>query len=255
MALREQDSPFADCAAEGSSGAFPTTLWTEVLSAGKSDPARAGEAMEQLCGKYWYPIYAFIRWRRVVGHHEAEDLTQGFFEHLLEMESLKAVAREKGKFRSFLLASLSNFLNDERDRTLAVKRGGNRQFLSWDGLTPEEKYRNEPTDPSPPERFFDRTWGFALFEQACCQLRQQYRARHRLDLFQELKPFLTEMPKDGFYEQAAARLGMRAETVRVALHRLRRELGQCLRAEIAATVCESADVNDELRFLISVVGQ
>lgn len=226
-----------------------------MLSASRGDGISASEANEKLCAKYWYPIYAFIRWRRGVSHHSAEDLTQGFFGHLLEKESLKTVVREKGKFRSFLLASLSNFLSHECDREQAVKRGGEKEFVSWDGLTPEEKYKCEPPGCRAPEEFFDRTWAAGLFEQACWRLQHEYAARGKLNRFQELKHFITEMPDDGFFDQAALRLNMRPETVRVALHRLRRELGQCLRTEIAATIGQSEDITEELRFLMSVVGR
>jgi len=254
MAARDQDFPSPESLAEGNAGAFPTTHWTAVLSAGR-DGIRAAEANEKLCAKYWYPIYAFVRWRRGASHHEAEDLTQAFFGHLLQKDSLKTVSRDKGRFRNFLLASLSNFLNHERDREQAAKRGGKHEFISWDGLTPEEKYKREQPGSFLPEEFFDRTWAAALFEQACLRLEQEYGTRGKLDRFQELKPFITEMPEDGFFDQAALRLNMRPETVRVALHRLRRELGQCLRTEIAATIGQSEDITEELRFLMSVVGR
>ena len=255
MAVPEQDFSSPESLPEGDVCAFPATHWTAVLSAGQNDATKAAEAMEKLCAKYWYPIYAFIRWRRGVSYHEAEDLTQAFFGHLLEKESLKTVAPEKGRFRNFLLASLSNFLSHERDRAQAVKRGGDHEFVSWDGLTPEEKYKREQAGSFLPEEFFDRTWAATLFEQACLRLQQEYAARGKRDRFEELKPFITEMPDDGFFDQAAFRLNMRPETVRVALHRLRRELGQCLRAEIAATIGQSEDITEELRFLMGVVGR
>jgi DNA-directed RNA polymerase specialized sigma24 family protein len=255
MAFPEPDFPEPESFAEGDSGAFPTTHWTAVLAAGRNDSATSAEATEKLCAKYWYPIYAFVRWRRGASHHEAEDLTQAFFGHLLGKDSLKTVAREKGKFRNFLLASLSNFLSHERDRDKAAKRGGEREFVSWDGLTPEERFQREQAGGLPAEDLFDRVWAAALFEQACIRLQHEYGARGKLDRFQELKAFITETPDDGFFDQAALRLNMRPESVRVALHRLRRELGQCLRTEIAATIGQSEDISEELRFLMSVVGR
>jgi len=255
MAVPELDFPSPESLPEGEVSAFPTTHWTAVLSAGRGNGIKAAEATEELCAKYWYPIYAFVRWRRGASHHEAEDLTQAFFGHLLEKESLKTVAREKGRFRNFLLASLSNFLSHERDREQAAKRGGGHEFVSWDGLTPEEKYKREQGGNFLPEEFFDRTWAATLFEQACLRLQREYAARGKLDRFQELKQFFTEMPEDGFFDQVAFRLNLRPETVRVALHRLRRELGQCLRAEIAATIGQSEDITEELRFLMGAVGQ
>jgi RNA polymerase sigma-70 factor (ECF subfamily) len=255
MAAPEPEFPSPDSFDEGKSGSFPTTHWTAVLAAGQSNTTTAAEATEKLCAKYWYPIYAFARWRRGVSHHEAEDVTQAFFGHLLQKDSLKTVSPEKGKFRSFLLASLSNFLGHERDHRQAAKRGGEHEFVSWDGLTPEEKYKIEKLDCRPPEEFFDRTWAATLFEQACLRLQQEYAALGKLERFQELKPFITEMPDDGFFGQAALRLNMRPEAVRVALHRLRRDLGRCLRTEIAATIGQSEDVTEELRFLMSVVSR
>jgi DNA-directed RNA polymerase specialized sigma24 family protein len=255
MALSERDFPPPESFAEGDPSVFPITHWTTVLTAGHNDPTKAGEAIEKLCAKYWYPIYAFTRWRRGADHHSAEDLTQAFFEHVLHTEAFKTVDREKGKFRSFLLASLTNFLSHERQHDRAAKRGGIYGPVSWDGLTPEEKYKSEQPDCRAPEEFFDRTWAATLFEQACLRLQEEYAARGKLDRFQELKPFITEMPDDGFFDQAALRLNMRPESVRVALHRLRRELGQCLRTEIAATIGRSEYVAEELRFLMSVVGR
>ena len=255
MTVPERDLPTPSSPALACHPSFPTTQWTAVLSAGRGDPNQSAEALELLCSKYWYPIYAFIRWRRGLGHHEAEDFAQGFFEHLLRNEGLKTVARAKGKFRNFLLASLTNFLNDERDRLLTSKRGGRWQSVSWDGLTAEDKYKNEQVGRLLPEQFFDRAWAFALFEQACGRLQSEYEDRGRGDLFAELRPFLTEPPEEGFFDHAASRLGMRAETVKVALHRLRRELGRQLRQEVAATVGETREIKEEIRFLLGVVGQ
>src|SRR6266446_6648061 len=125
----------------GFSAAFRTTQWSEVLDARQTDPERAGAALEKLCSRYWYPLYAFVRRR---GHeaHDAEDVTQAFFAHLLSKDALNRVERSKGLFRTFLLSSLTNFLNDQRDRRQALKRGGGRQIVSWDSLTAEEMYQH-----------------------------------------------------------------------------------------------------------------
>jgi RNA polymerase sigma-70 factor (ECF subfamily) len=223
-----------------------------VLAARTSGSSLAREALEQLCRAYWYPLYAFVR-RRGVGPHEAEDLTQAFFAHLLETEALKTVAREKGRFRSFLLSALTNFLNNEWDKQRTLKRGGQCQLISWDDVQAEELYRREPVDRVTPERLFERRWAVTMVDQVLSRLKQEYRTKGKLDLFEMLQPHLTQEATPGFYAAAAARLTMTDGAVKVALHRLRRRFGELLRSQIAHTVASPEQVDEEIRYLFAVI--
>jgi len=238
----------------GFSAAFTTTQWSEVLDARQTDPDRARAALENLCTRYWYPLYAFVR-RRGHGPHDAEDLTQSFFAHLLSHEALRSVDPAKGLFRTFLLSSLVNFLNDQHDRHQALKRGGGKQLVSWDALTAEELYRHEPAEGLTPEKLFERRWALTLIEQVLSRLRQEYEASGKSELFRQLEGCLTGGVDLGFYEGTARLLGMNEGAVRVALHRLRRRLGELLRSEIAHTVTCPEQVDDEIRYLFTAIGQ
>jgi len=230
----------------GVSAAFTTTQWSGVLDARQTDPERARAALENLCSRYWYPLYAFVR-RRGHGPHDAEDLTQSFFAHLLSHDALRSVEPAKGLFRTFLLSSLVNFLNDQHDRHQALKRGGGKQIVSWDALTAEELYQHEPAESLTPEKLFERRWALTLIEQVLSRLRQEYEASGKIELFRQLEGCLTGGVGLGFYEETARLLGMNEGAVRVALHRLRRRLGELLRSEIAHTVTRPEQVDDEIR--------
>jgi RNA polymerase sigma factor (sigma-70 family) len=230
---------------------FSATNWSVVLEAGRTDVARAAVALEPLCAKYWQPIYAFIR-RRGSDHHRAEDLTQAFFAHLLEKRTLKTVDRRKGKFRSFMLASLTNFLTNEWDRRQTLKRGGGRQIVSFDEITAEELYRHEPVDQFSPEKIFERRWALTVIEQVFNRLENECKP-DKANLFITLKPGLTGEITPGLYADWATALNMNEGTVKVALHRLRRRFGELLRSEIAYTVADPAEVAVEIRHLLAVI--
>lgn len=236
------------------SAAFTTTQWSEVLDARQTDPQRARAALESLCGRYWYPLYAFIR-RRGHAPHDAEDLTQSFFEHILEHDALKKVDRSKGLFRTFLLSSLVNFLSDQRDWAQAIKRGGQKEIISWDALSAEELYQHEPAGDLTAEKLFERRWAMQLINLVLSRLRQEYEAAGKKDLFLQLEGCLTGGIGAGFYEETAKRLGMNEGAVRVALHRLRRRLGELLRSEIAHTVSGPEQVDEEIRHLFAAMGR
>jgi RNA polymerase sigma-70 factor (ECF subfamily) len=221
-----------------------------VVAAGGSDPNRAAAALEQLCRKYWYPIYAFIR-RRGSNREHAEDLTQAFFAYLLEKEALKRVDQQKGRFRSFLLASLTNFLANEWDKQRTLKRGGQHQIVSLDEAQAEEIYSREPIDALTPERLFERRWAFILLSQVLARLEQEHASGDRTQLFMRLRPALTEEMNAGWHAKCAGELGMTEGAIRVALHRLRRRFGELLRSEIAQTVAQPEDVDDEIRHLFA----
>jgi len=231
---------------------FDTTHWSQVITAGQTGMSNAAAALEELCRKYWPPIYAFVR-RRGSDPHEAEDLTQAFFVHLLEHEGIKKAERAKGKFRTFLLASLTNFLNNEWDKSQTLKRGGQRQIVSLDEEAAEERYRSERVDLLTPERIFERRWAQTLVERALTQLKGEYDSREKGALFATLEPGLTGETPAGVCAEWAAVLGMGEGAVRVALHRMRRRFGELLRGEIAKTVVSPAEVEEEIRLLFAAV--
>jgi RNA polymerase sigma-70 factor (ECF subfamily) len=234
------------------SSAFTTTQWSEVLEARQSEPQRARAALESLCRRYWYPLYAFIR-RRGYGPHDAEDLTQSFFVHILEHDALSKVDRSRGLFRTFLLSSLVNFLSDQRDRAQALKRGGQKEVISLDAMTAEELYQHEPAGDLSAEKLFERRWATTIINQVLNRLRQEYETADKKELFLQLEGCLTGGIGSGFYDQTAKRLGMNEGAVRVALHRLRRRLGELLRSEIAHTVSGPEQVDEEIRYLFAAM--
>jgi RNA polymerase sigma factor (sigma-70 family) len=232
---------------------FATTQWTLVLAAIQGGSAAAGAALEQLCQRYWFPIYSFVR-RRGSSPHEAEDLTQSFFAFILEKEALKKIDRQKGKFRNFLLASLANFLNNEWDRLQTLKRGGGFQFINWDEAMAEARYGVEPVENLTPERLFEKRWARTLIEQVLNQLKLAYARAGKEILFNKLEPGLTGELSPGELAKWAAELEMTEGAVKVAVHRLRRRFGEMLRNEIAATVSSAAEVDEEIRCLFAAIG-
>jgi RNA polymerase sigma-70 factor (ECF subfamily) len=221
-----------------------------VLTAGHGSSPQAGRALEELCRAYWYPLYAYVR-RRGHSPHEAEDLTQEFFARLLAKNYLAAVDREKGKFRSFLLASLKHFLANEWDRARAAKRGGGQPHLSLDIQTAETRYRSEPADDLTAEKLLDRQWALALLDQVLSRLQAEFVADGKKKQFDELKVWLTEGKGATSYAEAAAKLGTTEGAVKVAVHRLRRRYRELLREEISHTVATPAEIEEEIRHLFA----
>jgi RNA polymerase sigma factor (sigma-70 family) len=234
--------------------AFATTLWSVVLDARDRDLDKAAAALHQLCGIYWYPIYAYIR-RRGSNFHEAEDLTQGFFEHLLEGELLKNVKQDKRKFRSFLLTALNHFLSNEWDKRRSLKRGGQRLIISLDEVTAEGLFGSEPAGDLTPEKLFDREWASMLIEKVFAQLREEYKSPHNERLLARFEPFLTQEVTPGVYAQLSTELGMNQGAAKVALHRLRRRFGELLRREVETTLSDMADIDEEVRYLLSAISE
>jgi RNA polymerase sigma-70 factor (ECF subfamily) len=230
---------------------FPTTLWTVVLHAGRDEPAQARAALAQLCQGYWYPLYSFIR-RRGYSPHDAEDLTQSFFAHLLEKRGLGRVDPEQGRFRTFLLAALKNFLANDWDRTQARKRGGGQTIVSLEQGSAESRYQLEPSHDLTPERHFERQWALTLLDHVLAALRDEYHADGKGDLFEELKAVIAGQP--AAYAEMAVRLRRSEGAIKVAVHRLRHRYRELMRARIAATVGEG-DVEDELHHLLEVLGE
>jgi RNA polymerase sigma-70 factor (ECF subfamily) len=235
----------------GSGGRFATTRWSLVLAAGDQDSPEGHEALAALCSGYWYPIYAFVR-RQGFAADQAQDLTQEFFARLLEKHYLAHVNPEKGKFRSFLLASCKHFLANERDRERALKRGGGQTIPPLDFVRAESRYSLEPADALTPERLFERRWALTLLDQALERLRVEFSASGRDQLFDTLKAFLTG-EKAGPYEQLAGQLDMTTGAIKVAVHRLRNRYRELLREEIARTLGDAGDIDDEIRNLFSAL--
>jgi DNA-directed RNA polymerase specialized sigma24 family protein len=248
-------NPVRDSAPATAAG-FHTTHWTIVLAAGEKDSVPAREALAKLCSTYWYPLYAFIR-RQGSSPHEAEDLTQQFFYQFLERHALGSVRPTAGKFRSFLLACLKNFLANERARAQAQRRGGGRLIVSLDAADAETRYSLEPVDLQVPDAVFDRRWAFAVLEGTMKELEGEYAASKNKDIFDQLKGSLPG--SQGGYdsvsrEEFAAKRGVSVGAIDVAVHRLRQRFGALLREQVAHTVSSEAEVEEEIRYLISVIG-
>jgi RNA polymerase sigma factor (sigma-70 family) len=229
---------------------FNATRWTLVLSAARGTRTPiATAALAELCRIYWYPLYAFLRHG---GHevHEAEDLTQEFFARLLAKDFLAGVDPQKGKFRSFLLASLKNFLSDERDRAHAQKRGGGRTIVPLDGLDGESRYRLEPAHDLTPEKMFDKQWALSLLERVLTRLELEQAADQKAKSFEVLKNFLSGGGLET-YAAAAKELDTTEGAIKVAVHRLRRHYRELLREEIAHTVASPEEIDEEIRCLLN----
>jgi RNA polymerase sigma-70 factor (ECF subfamily) len=235
-------------APRGSDAWFVTTHWSVVLSAGHSDTPRAAEALQRLCQAYWYPLYAYVR-RRGYSPHDAQDLTQGFFARLLKRHAMTKVDRAKGKFRSFLLASMNHFLADEWDKRRAQKRDAG-QPISLDLESAETRYLQQADDALPAEKTFERRWALTLLEQVYERLRQDYRREGKGDLFETLRFSLMGERSAVPYADLARRLSMNEGAVKVAVHRLRQNYRKRLRAHIAETVATPEEVEEELRCLL-----
>ena len=228
---------------------FPTTLWTIVLHAGQDESVQARAALEQLCESYWYPLYSFVR-RRGYSSHDAEDLTQAFFATILEKRAIQRADPEQGRFRTFLLAALKNFLANDWDRNNALKRGGGRTILSFQQESAESRFQLEPGHELTPERHFERQWALTLLEQTLATLRDEYQSVGKSFLFDELKGAL--VGETGSYAEIAARVGQTEGAIKVAAHRLRRRYRELMRAQIAETV-GPGEVDDEVRHLMTVL--
>jgi RNA polymerase sigma-70 factor (ECF subfamily) len=232
---------------------FHTTHWTVVLAATGGDGTRMREALASLCATYWYPLYAFIR-RQGTSPYEAQDLTQEYFCHILQRDTLARVHPAAGKFRSFLLACLKNFLANERARALAQRRGGGCVLLPLDTSDAESRYQLEPADPLTAEAVFERRWAFAVLERTMTALRREYATGEKQQQFAELEGFLPGGHGSGSRAELAAKRGVSVGAIDVAIHRLRQRFGALLREQVAQTVSSEAEVAEEIRHLIRVLG-
>jgi RNA polymerase sigma factor (sigma-70 family) len=233
---------------------FATTRWTVVLAAGQRDAPQAAVALEELCRIYWYPLYAYIR-RHGHSREDAEDLAQAFFARLLEKNYLERITSDKGKFRAFLLVALKRFLANEWDRANCQKRGGGLTPLSLDWQGADERYQVHPADILGPDKIYDRAWAMTVLEQVIIRLRDESAAEGKAELYQQLKGSLMVGKSDIPYAQAAAALGMSENAVRVAVHRFRQRYRELLRKEIAQTLSDPAQVEEEMQSLFSALAE
>lgn len=228
---------------------FPATRWSLVLRAGSSDSGwQQREALESLCLNYWLPVYGYVR-RLGNSAENAQDLTQEFFLHVLSGTFLMRANPERGRFRSFLLGALKNYLNDARDRERAVKRGGGAELLPLDFEFGEASLLREPSHSETPERVFQRRWARAVLDAALARLREEFVLQGKARLFDNLKVHLSSAPPTGA-ANAPDDLGLTESAVKSALHRMRRRYRDVLREEVAATVDDAEGVDEELRFLL-----
>jgi len=224
-----------------------------VLAAGRDDSSKARMALETLCRTYWYPLYAFVR-RSGFNASDAQDLTQEFLARLISRGDLAGVDRTKGKFRSFLLASMKHFLSNARDKARAKKRGGDAILIPLDAKSAEERYALEPSHTMTADRIYERRWALTLLDAVLAELHGEYEAGGKGDLFDALKGTLSGEKLPGGYAAAGEQLGLSEASVKVAVHRLRRRYRDLLRATIAETVGDHDQVDEELQHLFSVIG-
>jgi RNA polymerase sigma-70 factor (ECF subfamily) len=249
MAAGEQ--PQFDKVDQQSHGQFRTTHWSVVMAAGGGASPASAKALETLCANYWYPLYAYAR-RRLATVDEAQDMTQEFFAFLLEKNPLSRADPARGRFRSFLLASFKHFLSHERDRARALKRGGGRRLQALDFDQGERRFIHEPADLETPEKIFERRWALTVLDKAMARLRGDYVEAGKEELFEGIKATLTgDGPAP--YSLIAEKLGMTEAAIKVAVHRLRRRYQEILHDEIAQTVHEPEEIDDELKHLFQAV--
>jgi RNA polymerase sigma-70 factor (ECF subfamily) len=234
----------------GGANRFLTTRWSVVLVSAQSQAPGSKEAFADLCKLYWYPLYAFIR-HREYSAEDAEDLVQGFFLHLVEHKSLSRVDRSKGKFRSFLLASLQKYLSDEADRARCLKRGGGAEFVHLDQEGAEDRYQLEPVDALSPEKIFDARWAMALISEALNRLDREYDSQGKATTFQTLRVFLDPINTKSLpsYEEVAVQLEVSVGALKTLIHRLRKQYTAFVSEEVSRTVSNSADVDAEIHQL------
>ena len=231
---------------------FAATHWSVVLAASQASAQQRAAALETLCRTYWEPLYAYIR-RLGYQAPDAQDLTQGFFAHLLSRNAFCGLSPGKGKFRSFLLASLKNFLADSHDWAVAAKRGGDCLTLSFDSKLVEEHFQQESSPNLGAERLFDRRWALTLLDRAFLKLKEEFAAAGKAAQFGELGAFLSREGGAAEYEAIGGKLGMKRGAVAVAVHRLRLRYRELIRGEIAHTVAQPAEVDEEMRYLLEVI--
>jgi len=229
---------------------FQTTLWTTVLAAGKQSSSDSEAALAKLCQIYWPPVYAYIR-KRTPSPEQAQDLTQSFFARLLEKNYVARAERARGRFRSFLMTSVENFLCDEHDRATSLKRGGGQSPLSLDVALDEDE--NEPAEFLTPAVAFEKRWARSLLDEVMRRLTEEYQAGGRGVLLGHLQSHLWGDTESIPYEELSKQLGMTSVNLRVSAHRVRQRYREILHEEIAQTVSSPEEIESEIRYLLQVV--
>ncbi len=232
---------------------FATTHWTVVLAAGRRCTPQSDHALAELCRTYWFPLYGYVR-RRGHTKEDAEDLTQAFFARFLEKNYLEDLTAERGRFRAFLLASLKHFLANEWDKSQRQKRGGGVAHLPLDWQTADRQFRLVATTELSPDKAFDREWALALLERVIGRLREECVAAGKGGQFERLKLFLTAGKGAVTHAEATKSLGVDEGAVRAAVHRLRKRYRQLLRDEIAQTLSDPMQVDEEMQALFGAFG-
>lgn len=235
-------------------GRFNTTHWSLVLRAAASDSEDGQRALNELIQRYWYPLYAFCR-RRGNGDADARDLTQGFFAHLLAGHGLETTSPHKGRFRSFLLTSFKNYMANQHRTATALRRGGSITILSLEGTDLAARYEKEPISGESPELLFERRWVESLLARVLARLADDYRQAGKEALFEMLEPYLLHQGEALPRVEISNRLQLSAAAINMSIHRMRRRYGEILREEVASTVDDRAEIEDEIRALMAVVGQ
>jgi RNA polymerase sigma factor (sigma-70 family) len=230
---------------------FTATHWSMVLDA-QSELRAARDALEKLCRIYWRPAYSFVQ-RQGLGPEEAEDLTQGFFALLLERKDLNTVRKEKRRLRPYLLASLKNFLADERRRAMAIKRGKEERLIPMDEIHESERSDLERSDKLTADQIYERRWAFTVLDQVIARLRDEYRSTGNLRFFERMKKMLMDEPGRLSQARVASEFGMTENAVKQAFYRFRQRYQTLFREEIAHTVAIPSDIEAELRYLLAVV--
>jgi RNA polymerase sigma factor (sigma-70 family) len=235
--------------ASGSDDArFDETSWSRVLAAGNGSERRAREALAELCRIYWPPVYAFLR-RRGYSRDDAQDLTQTFFQHIVQEETLRRASRERGRFRSFLLGALTRCLANEQAHLRAMKHGGGAQFISMDDMAAEEMHHQRITTDLTPAETLDARWASVLLERALETVRAEFSAEGKAETFEALSPFLAGEKPGISYQDVARQMGLALSAVKTHIHRLRRQFANAVRREVMQTVSAPHEVDDELRQL------
>ena len=222
------------------------------MAAGNASTPDASVALEQLCSTYWFPLYAFVR-RRGLESHQAADLTQGFFADLLGRQDLRAIDPQKGRFRSFLLSAIKNFVANQIDHQTAQKRGGDVKTLAMDFEQADQRLQLEPYHERTPESVFLRQWALTLIDQARDAVRREYTQSNKEQLFELLQVFLSGDPADLSYREAGQKLDKTEGAIKVAVHRLRRQFHKQIRAEISRTVETETEIDSEIQDLFDAL--
>jgi RNA polymerase sigma factor (sigma-70 family) len=233
-------------------GGFATTRWTIVMKASRESTPGSREALSRLCEIYWPPLYSFAR-RQGHGVEQAQDLTQAFFARFLEKHDVQDADPARGRFRSFLLSSFKHFLANEYDRERAKKRGGGQVMIALEVDAAEARYSAEPADKLTPEALFEQQWAHGLVDRVTNMLRADLVKAGKEASFEQLKDLLMGEKEPGGYASIARALGTTEGAVKVTVHRLRRKFRDLLRAEIAATVADDGEIEDEIRYLMAIV--